>query len=228
MRSEPINIAVDGPSGCGKSTLARNLARHYGYIYIDTGALYRTVGLCARRAGVPPEDEAAVAALLGDMDLDMRLEGGGGRVYLGGKPVGQEIRTAECARYASAVSKHPPVRAFLLETQRAIARAHDVVMDGRDIGTVVLPDAQVKIFMTAGDRDRAERRWLELRAKGADVTLEEVLRALCARDADDRGRAIAPAVPAADAVLLDNSGFTAEQTLAAAVAIVDEALAVRR
>lgn len=222
--TKTINIAIDGPSGSGKSTLAKKLAGVLGYIYIDTGALYRTVGLFAARNGVPAEKPEEVVPLLEKLDLQMRLENGGNAVYLNGEKVGEEIRTSEASLYASQVAKLPAVRAFLLETQRAIARQSNVIMDGRDIGTVILPQAQIKIFMSATPEQRAKRRLAELLAKGEEVTEEQVLADIKWRDANDENRKTAPAKPAEDAVFLDNSALTLEETLQAALAIVQKKL----
>lgn len=218
-----IKIAIDGPSGSGKSTLASALAKHYGLIYVDTGALYRAVGLYIKRLGIASTDAAAIVEALPDIDLTMELIDGNGVVLLDGKPVGAEIRTAEASMYASDVSALPAVRAFLLSLQRDIAKKNGAVMDGRDIGTVILPDAQVKIFLTAGDEKRAYRRYLELNEK-QPTSYEAVLADMRRRDANDRGRAVAPAVPAEDAILLDNSDLNAEETFAAACAIIDGVL----
>lgn len=222
--TETINIAIDGPSGSGKSTLAKQLAGVLGYIYIDTGALYRTVGLFAARNGVPADRPEGVVPLLCKLDLQMRLEDGGNAVYLNGKKVGDEIRSSVASQYAAQVAKLPEVRAFLLETQRSIARQNHVIMDGRDIGTVILPNAQVKIYMSATPEQRAKRRLAELLAKGETVTEEQVLADIKWRDANDENREAAPAKPAKDAVFLDNSALTLEETLEAALAIVREKL----
>lgn len=219
-----INIAIDGPSGSGKSTLAKMLAARLGYIYIDTGALYRTVGLFAKQNGVSADAPEGIIPLLDKLDLQMRLEDGGNAVYLNGTKVGAEIRTSEASVYASQVSKLPQVRAFLLETQRSIARQNNVIMDGRDIGTVILPDAQVKIYMSATAEQRAQRRLLELLAKGEQKTFEQVLEDILWRDKNDAERDVAPAKPAEDAVFLDNSTLTLEGMLDAALAIVAQAL----
>lgn len=221
MFKTTVGIAIDGPSGSGKSTLAAKLARHYGFVYIDTGALYRTIGLCVMEHGIASDDRGSIVALLPDIDISMRLEDGVNAVYLDGRRMGNEIRTPECSKYASDVSKIPEVREFLLETQRSIARENDVIMDGRDIGTVILPDARVKLFLTASDGDRAARRCRELNEKGKNVTLEEVKRDMAWRDANDKDRAVAPAVPADDAVFLDNSALTVEETFRKAVGIID-------
>lgn len=222
--TKTINIAIDGPSGSGKSTLAKMLAASLGYVYIDTGALYRTVGLFAMRNGVSADAPEGVVPLLDKIDLQMRLEDGGNAVYLNGAKVGAEIRTSEASVYASQVSKLPAVRAFLLETQRSIARQNNVIMDGRDIGTVILPNAQVKIYMSATPEQRAKRRFAELTAKGEDVTFEQVLADIRWRDENDANRDVAPAKPAEDAVFLDNSELTLAETLDAAADIVRSAL----
>jgi cytidylate kinase len=222
--TKTINIAIDGPSGSGKSTLAKGLAAALGYIYIDTGALYRAIGLFAARHGVSAESPEDVVPLLPLMDLQMRLENGGNAVYLDGVRLGEEIRTSSASHYASQVSKVPEVRAFLLETQRNIAKANNVIMDGRDIGTVILPDAQVKLYMEASPQQRAKRRLLELLAKGEQITEEQVLADILRRDANDSGRDIAPAKPAEDAIFLDNSLLTPAETVEAALAIIREKL----
>lgn len=224
MFVKTIKIALDGPSGSGKSTLAKKLAEHYGFVYIDTGALYRTIGLFVYEHGVASDDKAAIVALLPGIKLEMRLENGGGAVYLGGRLIGDEIRTPVCSKYASDVSKIPEVRAFLLETQRSIARENNVIMDGRDIGTVILPDAQVKMFVTASPEARAERRFKELAERGVETTYEEVLNDMKWRDANDAGRDIAPAVPADDAVMFDNSGMNVEEMVSAAISVIDKVI----
>ena len=219
-----LNIAIDGLSGCGKSTLAKGLARHYGIIYVDTGALYRTVGLCMIKKGIASDDEKAIVDSLPEVDISVRLNDGGAEVLLAGVPVGDEIRTPLASKYASDVSRIPEVRAFLLDTQRRLAAENSCVMDGRDIGTVIMPSADVKIYLTAGDDERAVRRRDELAEKGVPAKLDEIREALTTRDANDMNRTAAPAVAAPDAVKLDNSGFTKEQTLAAAIAIIDKAV----
>lgn len=222
--TKTINIAIDGPSGSGKSTLAKGLASALGYIYIDTGAMYRAIGLYAARHGVSAEHPEDVVPLLPAMDLQMRLEDGGNAVYLDGVRLGEEIRTSSASHYASQVSKVPEVRAFLLETQRNIARQNNVIMDGRDIGTVILPHAQVKLYMEASPLQRAKRRLAELLAKGETITEEQVLADILKRDANDSGREIAPAKPAEDAIFLDNSSLTPEETVKAALEIIEEKL----
>lgn len=224
MVNKTIKIALDGPSGSGKSTLAKNLAKHYGFVYIDTGALYRTIGLFVSERGIASDDVKNIVALLPEIHIEMRLENGGNAVYLDGRLIGDEIRTPICSKYASDVSKIPEVRAFLLETQRSIARENNVIMDGRDIGTVILPDAQVKIFVTASPEARAKRRFAELQTRGVETTYEEVLSEMKWRDANDSGRDIAPCVPAEDAVMFDNSGLNVDETVNAAVEIIDKVL----
>ena len=207
-----ISVAIDGPSGAGKSTIAKAVAKDLGYLYIDTGALYRSIGLYALRAGADPADREAVEKLLPGISLSLRHVDGVQRVFLNGEDVSEAIRTPDAAKAASGVSAHPGVRAFLLETQRSLARAQDVLMDGRDIGTVVLPDAAVKIFLTASAEKRAERRFKEYREKGVDTTYETVLRDVEKRDYDDSHREIAPLKKAEDAVLLDTSEMTLEES----------------
>ena len=195
-----VSIALDGPSGAGKSTLARRLAEELGYLYVDTGAIYRTVGLWVRRNGADPKSEPAVSALLSGLQVGLRVEADGVQhMYLNGEDVTGQIREPEISMYASAVSALPAVRAFLLEMQRELARTRNVVMDGRDIGTVVLPEATVKVFLTAAPEVRARRRWLELQARGNTDSYEQVLADVMRRDEQDMNRAIAPLRPAADA-----------------------------
>ena len=220
-----FKIAIDGPSGAGKSSIAKALAKRMGIVYVDTGALYRTIGYYVRSQGVDPKDGEGVTRLLPDIHIEVKYENGTQCVYLNGENLGDRIREPEISMYASAVSAIPTVREFLLETQRSIARTNSVVMDGRDIGTVILPDAEVKIFLTASDECRAQRRLLELREKGIETTFEEVLADMRERDNNDKNRAVAPAVPAADAVFLDNSDFTVEQTLDEAMKIINGKLA---
>ncbi|MGD9559185.1 MAG: (d)CMP kinase [Oscillospiraceae bacterium] len=218
------SIAIDGPSGAGKSTLSSTLAEDLGFLYVDTGALYRTIGLAALRAGVPTKDEAALAALLPAIDLQLRHVDGRQRVLLGGQDVSEDIRTEAVGMAASDVSAHPPVRAFLLETQRRLAREHDVIMDGRDIGTVVLPDATLKIFLTATAEDRAERRTQQLHESGQAADYETVLADVRQRDYNDSHRAAAPLKQADDAVLLDTTGNSFEESHAALLALIREKL----
>ena len=221
MVNKTIKIALDGPSGSGKSTLAKHLAKHYGFVYIDTGALYRTIGLFVSEKGIASDDAEKIIAVLPEIHIEMRREQGGGVVYLGGRKIGDEIRTPLCSKYASDVSKIPEVRAFLLDTQRSIASENNVIMDGRDIGTVILPDAQVKLFMVASPEARASRRFEELKARGVETTYEEVLSDMKWRDNNDSSRKIAPAIPAEDAVMFDNSEYTIDEMVDAAVEIID-------
>ena len=207
-----FQIAIDGPSGAGKSTTAKAIAAKLGITYVDTGALYRTVGYYVRSKGVDPKDGAAVSALLPEIRVDLDYVGGVQVVLLNGENLGDKIRTPEISMYASAVSAIPEVRTFLLDTQRDIAKKRSVIMDGRDIGTVILPNAQVKIFLTASDECRATRRYEELKAKGIETTVEEVLADMRKRDHADSTRSVAPAVAAADAVLFDNSWMTPEES----------------
>lgn len=213
-------IALDGPSGAGKSSLAKLIARALGIVYVDTGAMYRTVGLFVTRRGVDPSDAEGVAALLPEIRLSIVFENGEQHILLCGEDVGALIRTPEISMAASRVSAIPAVRAFLLDTQRDLAKTSSVIMDGRDIGTVIFPDAEVKIFLTASAEARARRRTLELAEKGIATTYEEVLRDIVERDKNDREREIAPAVAAADAVILDNSELDLDGTVEAAIRII--------
>lgn len=219
-----IKIAIDGPSGAGKSTLAKALAARLGIIYVDTGALYRAVGYYVKSKGVDPQDSVAVEELLPEINIGLKYECGVQNVYLNGENLGDKIRQPEISMYASAVSAIPAVRKFLLETQKSIAREHSVVMDGRDIGTMILPDADIKIFLTATDEVRARRRYNELLAKGIEVKYEDVLAEMKERDARDRSREIAPAIPAPDAVILDNSDCTNEESVEDVLRIIKEKL----
>ena len=216
-----INIALDGPSGAGKNTLAKALAAKLGYIYTDTGAMYRTIGLAVKRADISLEDKAGIIALLPTLTISLRFENGEQKIYLGEEDVGGLIRTNEISAYASKVSAIPEVRAHLLGLQRDIAAQNNVIMDGRDIGTVILPHAEVKFFVTVSDKERARRRYKELIAKGEVITEEEVYETMKARDLQDSTRAVAPAVPAEDAIFLDNSGDF-DEVIAKAIAIIEE------
>ena len=218
-----MQIAIDGPSGAGKSSVAKTIAAKLGIVYVDTGALYRTVGFFVRGRGIAREDAAGIVACLPHISIEVRYENGAQHVYLNGEDLGDRIREPEISMYASAVSAVPAVRAFLLDTQRDIAAKNSVIMDGRDIGTVILPNADVKVFLTASDEARAKRRTLELQAKGLTVNFEDVLREMRERDDNDRNREVAPAVAAPDAVLLDNSGMTIEETADAVIALAKKA-----
>ncbi len=219
-------IAIDGPGGAGKSTVAKAVAKKLGITYVDTGALYRTVGLYVRAKNVDPKNEAAVAALLPEIQIEMAYENGTQVIYLNGENVGDRIRTQEMSMYASAVSAHPAVRDFLLATQRNIAKTQSIVMDGRDIGTVIFPDAEVKIFLTATPEDRARRRYEEQLSRGIAVEYEQVLAEIIERDHNDSTRAVAPLKPAEDAVILDNTGFSVEMSAAAVADIICRKLGV--
>ncbi|SHH50758.1 cytidylate kinase [Sporobacter termitidis DSM 10068] len=222
---EERSIAIDGPSGAGKSTLARLTAKKYGLIYVDTGALYRSVGLFALQRGVSSKDEENVVKLLPDIRIELRYDGGGlQRMFLNGKDVTENIRVPEASIYASDVSSMVPVRDFLLAMQREMAVKYDVVMDGRDIGTVVLPDAGLKIFLTARPEVRAERRYAELKAKSISTTYDEVLRDILYRDKNDSERSAAPLKAAEDAILVDTSEMDLEQCLKAICALAEEKL----
>lgn len=215
-----INIAIDGPSGAGKSWLSKGLARELGFVHVDTGAMYRSIGLYVLRRGVKSDDAEKIIPMLSDIKIELSFEKDGQHIFLCGEDVTGLIRTLEVSMYASAVSAIPEVRNFLLEQQRDLAKRNNVVMDGRDIGTVILPDAQVKIFLTAQSEERARRRCLELCEKDKSIVYEDVLADMIKRDKNDSERKIAPAVPAPDAIILDNSGFAPEQTLAAALEII--------
>ncbi len=208
-----INVAIDGPSGAGKSTLARKLAERLNFIYVDTGALYRTVGLYIYRSQIHPKDAEAVAAALPDIDVSICFIDGEQHVYLNGQDVSKEIRIHEISQYASLVSAIPSVRQFLFEMQQKMAREYDVVMDGRDIGTVVLPNAQVKVFLTASPEVRAKRRYNELIERGQQVEFETVLADVIRRDEQDMNRPIAPLKPAEDSVIVDNSLLSFDESL---------------
>lgn len=209
-----ISVAIDGPSGAGKSSLAKRLAADLGYVYVDTGAMYRSIGLYAVRQGADLHDADAVAALLPGIQLDIRLVEGAQHVYLNGEDVSEAIRAEEIGMAASAVSAHPQVRAFLLDTQRGLAANQNVLMDGRDIGTVVLPQATVKIFLTASAEARAQRRCKELQEKGQPAELETVLADIRQRDYQDTHREVAPLKQADDAILVDTSDIDFDQSFA--------------
>jgi cytidylate kinase len=221
--SKPINIAIDGPSGAGKSTLARRLAAELNFVYVDTGAMFRTIALYCSRKGVDASDEDAVLALLPEISLDMSYgPGGEQQMLLNGENVSGLIRTPEISMYTSAISAYAQVRAFLLEQQRELGRRSNILMDGRDIGTVVLPDADVKIYLTAAPEARAHRRWLELAEKGESVTEEEVLRDVLQRDYNDTHRDVAPLRQAEDAVLADTTHCDLEESYQLLLGIIKE------
>ncbi len=207
------SIAIDGPAGAGKTSLARMLAERFDFLLVDTGAMYRAIGLHACENGVDPNEEAAMAKLLPGTDICLRYDKGRvQRVILNGRDVSEEIRSPAISMYASAVSALPPVRAFLLDLQRGLALKNNVIMDGRDIGTVILPNADVKIFLTASDETRARRRFAELQEKGLEPIWEEVLRDMRTRDRNDSSRAAAPLRPAQDSIIVDTTDLTLEQS----------------
>ena len=217
------SIAIDGPSGAGKSTLARALAQALGFLYVDTGAIYRTVGLAALRAGVDPADPEGVAALLPGLEISMGYGADGlQHMALNGEDVTQAIRQNEVSAAASKAAAIPAVRAFLLEMQRRAAREHDVIMDGRDIGTVVLPGADVKIFLTAAPEARAKRRLLELEQRGEAADFDTILRDIRERDWQDEHRPVAPLKQAADALLLDTTDLDLGQSMSRLLSLVKE------
>lgn len=219
-----IRVALDGPSGAGKSTVAKAVAAKTGLIYVDTGALYRTVGLYAAEKGIMPDDSAGIISCLDDIDIRLtHTDDGRQEVLLGGEPVGDKIRTEKASVYASAVSKIPEVRAFLLETQKNLARQGGVIMDGRDIGTVIIPDAELKVFMTATPEERARRRYKEQREKGLDVTYEAILEAIIARDKQDSEREEAPLKPADDAVMFINDEHDVQSSAEYIIKLMEKA-----
>lgn len=217
-----IQIAIDGPGGAGKSTVSKAIAAKLGIVYVDTGALYRTIGYYVRSKNIDPHDAEQVGACLPEITIEVKYVDGAQHVYLNGEDLGDKIRTPEMSMYASAVSAIGAVRAFLLETQKEIARKNSVIMDGRDIGTVILPNADVKLYLTASAECRARRRYDELIAKGQTVRYEDVLREMNERDEADSTREIAPAQAAEDARVFDNTGMTLEETVDAIVALIRE------
>ena len=217
-----ISVAIDGPSGAGKSTVARAAAARLGNVYVDTGAKYRAIGHEVCRRGISGEDAAGIIAVLPEIEIRLAYQDGGQRVLLNGEDVSDAIRTPEIAYYASKVSAVPEVRQFLLDVQRDMAKKGNILMDGRDIGTVILPDAPVKIFLTASAETRAERRYLELAEKGQQVTREGVLHDIVERDRQDMTRAVAPLKQAEDAVLLDTSNMTLDESIEAVLQIIRE------
>ncbi len=215
-----LRIAIDGPGGAGKSSLAKAVAKSLGIIYVDTGALYRTIGLYMLNNGIDPTDENAVSEKLDSFTLDIAFVDGKQQILLDGVDVGDSIRTPEVSMAASAVSAIPSVRAYLLQTQKDIASKNNVIMDGRDIGTVIIPDAEVKIFLTASPEARAKRRHKELLSRGVEITYQQVYDEMVLRDKNDSTRAIAPCVPAKDAIILDNSKLTPEGTVKKVLKII--------
>ncbi len=220
MKNTVIAVAIDGPAGAGKSTIARAAAEQLGFIYVDTGALYRTIGLAAYRRDIDGTDTAGIIKMLPEISVDLNYQDGVQYVLLDGEDVSSCIRTPQISVYASQVSAIPEVRAYLLDLQRQMAQKRSVIMDGRDIGTVILPNAQVKIFLTASAEARAERRCAELREKGEQVTVQEVLADMQARDEKDTSRAVAPLRQAEDAVCVDTSALTLAQSIEAVLHVI--------
>lgn len=216
-----ISVAIDGPAGAGKSSISRLAAKRLGFIYVDTGALYRAVGLKFSLSGADRSLDCDIDGILAKTTVDIRFKDGEQRVFLDGSDVSDEIRTPAASMMASAVSARPQVRAFLLEMQRKLARENNVVMDGRDIGTVVLPEAEVKIYLTASAEERAKRRLKELREKGEDVSFKEVYDDMVKRDYDDMHRVIAPLKQAEDAVLADTTDCSLEESVELVLKIVN-------
>lgn len=210
---ETLKIAIDGPAGAGKSTIAKAVAKTLGFVYIDTGAMYRAIGLAAHRRGIDTTDAAAVSAILDEIEVSISHDARGQRVYLNKEDVSEEIRLPEISVAASHVAVIPAVRLKLVELQRKLAQQTDVIMDGRDIGTYVLPDAQLKIFLTADLAERARRRYAELTEKGVATTLDAVTEDMAFRDKNDSGRDFAPLKPAQDSVLVDSTAMTLDETV---------------
>ncbi len=217
-----INIAIDGPAGAGKSTIAKTASKELGYIYVDTGALYRTVGLNALRLGKDTKSEAEVVPTLENLQVSLRFVDGEQRVFLGDEDVSTAIRQNEVSMAASNVSAIPKVREFLFDLQRDIAKKNNCIMDGRDIGTVVLPDAQIKIYLTASAEARADRRYKELVEKGQDVNYDDILKEIELRDYQDIHREIAPLKKADDAVLVDTTKLTLEESIDHMLSVIRE------
>ena len=220
------SIAIDGPSGSGKSSVAKAVSSRLGFLYVDTGAIYRTVGVFAKRNGIDPHDGETLGKKLDKVDISLKWIDGTQHVFLSNEDVSEEIRTPEMSMYASAVSALGKVRAFLLQMQRDFAKTNNVIMDGRDIGTVVLPDADVKIFMYATSEARAKRRYKELVEKGKEVTYEDVLSDMIERDKNDSSRALAPCKPAEDAIMMDNSEMSLEVNIEKVLEIINEKINV--
>lgn len=220
-----FSVAIDGPAGAGKSTLAKAAAKKLGFVYVDTGAIYRTVGFAAKRAGVARDDTAGVTALLPGLSVDIMYIDGIQHMLLDGEDVTDLIRTPEMSDYASNVSAMPEVRAYLMDMQRQMAERYDVIMDGRDIGTVVLPNASLKVFLTADVEKRADRRFRELKEKGIEISFEEVLEDMRVRDARDSNRAAAPLRAAEDAVILDTGDMSLEESIEALLSLIRAGIA---
>ena len=223
--NKPFSIAIDGPAGAGKSTIAKALARDLGAMYLDTGAMYRAFGLAILRMGIDTRDRAAVAARAESIDVAVDYVDGAQRIFLAGEDVTDAIREPEVSAAASAVSAVPEVRTHMVALQRRIARGHDVVMDGRDIGTAVLPDATLKIYLTASAEERARRRWRELQQKGLPDSYEQVLSDIQARDYQDMHREASPLRPAEGSVTVDTTALDLDESIAALKRLADATLA---
>lgn len=217
-----INVAIDGPAGAGKSTISRAAAKAVGFIYVDTGALYRAVGVNALRQGLNTKSAEQVGAALDNLKIELKFVGDMQHVFMNGEDVSEEIRLPEASMAASDVSAIPAVREFLFDLQRDIAKNNNCIMDGRDIGTVVLPHAQIKIFLTASPEERAMRRFKELQQKGLPDTYAEVLSDLKQRDYNDSHREIAPLKPAADSITVDTTNWTLEASVEKIISIIKE------
>lgn len=217
-----ISVAIDGPAGAGKSTIAKQASKELGYIYVDTGAMYRSIGIFAVRNNIDCKDDKKLKKALRKVKIDLKFTSEGQRVILNGEDVSEAIRTPEASMAASAVSAQPSVRKFLLVRQRKMAKKNNIIMDGRDIGTVVLPKATVKIFLTASPESRAQRRFLELSQKGDNSTYEEVLADIVKRDEQDMNRKIAPLKPAEDAVIVDTTEYNLEESVNAVINVIKE------
>ena len=231
MTMKHINIAIDGPGGAGKSTISKAVAKKLGIIYVDTGALYRTVGYYARENGLSVNDvkvSELITPLLDKISIEIKYADGTQHVILNGEDLGDKIRQPDISMYASAVSSVPNVRAFLLEAQKELARKNSVIMDGRDIGTVILPNADVKIFLTASNEARAMRRYNELVAKGTSVKYEDVLNEMNERDHADSTRSAAPLKAADDAIYFDNSDYDFEGSVEYIVRLIEDRTGVKR
>ena len=219
-----INIAIDGPAGAGKSTIAKTVSKNLGYIYVDTGALYRTVGLNALRLGKDTKSKEEVVPTLKGLEVSLRFVDGEQRVFLGEEDVSTAIRQNEVSMAASNVSAIPEVRSFLFDLQRDIAKKNNCIMDGRDIGTVVLPDAQIKIYLTASPEARADRRFKELTEKGQRVNYDVILKEIKERDYQDMHREIAPLKQAEDAILVDTTSLNLEESINYMISVIKEKL----
>lgn len=218
-----MNIAIDGPAGAGKSTIAKEIAKKLGFIYLDTGAMYRAMAVCALNNGIDPNDEKAVIPLLGSTNIEVKYLNGEQRVFVNGNDVSEEIRRHEISRAASDISRIPAVRLKLVELQREIAAKNDVVLDGRDITSYVLPNAEFKFFLTAAQEERAKRRCLQLEEKGTKTDFDTILKDIIERDYNDSHRAFAPLTKTEDSILIDSTFLTKDEVVAELISIIEEA-----